>query len=112
MFRYRCNWRQGTDIIIMTPKGKTESKISGVILPKNQGGVEEYINSTSHNVYVAKHCDRICEVTHIVPRGITNLFGWFVTDAKMPDDDWCLDIGYGWFKGKTVEDLSQIENYL
>ena len=113
MFRYRCNWRQGTDIIIMTPKGKKESGIPiGVIIPKNQDGVAEYIGSTSHNVFVAKHSDKLYEVTHIVPAGITNLFGWFVTDADLPESNWCFDIGYGWFKGKTVTDLNQIENYL
>lgn len=112
-YRYRSNWRAGTDIIVMTKRGLEESGIpKGVIIPTHQNEAYEYIENTEHNVYVTKHCDSFCTATHIVPFGVVNVFGWFVTKEEIPGDDWSFEIGSGWFKCVTVDDVEQIEKYL
>lgn len=111
--------RKGIDLIIPTRKGIEEGNLpKGAIIPvgyKFIPEVMEYINSTNHKVYTAKHCDRTDIMTHIVPDGIVNRFGWYISSEEILSvkKNWSIDISdTGWFRRVTVEKIQEIEKYM
>lgn len=112
-YRYRSRWHEGIDIIVMTKKGIEYSGIPrGVIVPAHQKTVCDYFPKTRHNVYIVKHSEDFCTATHIVPGGIVNVFGWYITKEAVPGEDWTYIIGFGWFRRVTIDNMEQIERYL
>ena len=80
-YTYRSTGK-GIDLIVATQKGIEEGGMpKGVIIPNSYKFIPEvakYIQDTSHNVYVAKHCDKENVLTHIQSEGIVNRFGWML----------------------------------
>lgn len=122
-YRFNSSGKPGIDLVIPTKKGLEEGGMpKGVIIPigyKYLREVRKYIDeanaSEDRNVYIAKHCDNENILTHIVPDGIVNRFGWYVTrmDILSVKPNWCLDVGGpGWFKRVTVSNISEIEKFL
>lgn len=114
-YKYRDSGLGGVDAIFVTKKGVNEGGFpNGFIIPIGYLYVEEYreeIKDISRKAgiqtYVAKHCDDPKELTHIVPAGTVNRFGIFFTKEKMPDGNWCLDVGKGeWFTRKNFRSVN------
>ena len=120
-YRYRIG-REGIDIIVPTKKGiEIGGMPKGVIIPVGQKHRPEVLrclekaSDAGFNIYIAKHCDDPQVLTHIVPNGIVNRFGWYLTneDILSVKPDWCLDVGGpGWFKRVTISRIEEIEKYL
>lgn len=117
-YTYRSS-HKGIDLIIPTKKGIEEGNLpKGAIIPigyKNRQEVMDYVNSTSHGIYIAKHCDRTDVMTHVVPNGVVNVFGWYISSEEILSvkKDWSIDISdTGWFKRVTVETIDEIEKYM
>ena len=53
-------------------------------------------------------------MTHIVPSGMVNRFGLYITRAQILSvkKDWNINIGTGWFKRITIQDIKEIKNYM
>lgn len=89
---------------------------AGVIIPIGYFHIEKYrkeikaiAGAEGFNMYIAKHCDDTRELTHVVPNGFVNRFGAFFTKEKMPEENWCLDVGKGsWFTRKNFATVSDV----
>lgn len=117
-YTYRSSGK-GIDLIIPTRKGIEEGNLpKGAIIPIGYKYIQEvmdYVNSTSHGIYIAKHCDRKEVMTHIVPNGVVNVFGCYIAGEEILSvkKDWSIDIyDTGWFKRVTVEKIEEIERYM
>ena len=117
-YTYRSTGK-GIDPIVATQKGIEEGGMpKGAIIPSSYKFIPEvakYIQDTSHNVYVAKHCDKENVLTHIQSEGIVNRFGWYITDMDVLSvkPNWTLDVGGpGWFRRVTVNHIKEIEKYI
>ena len=117
-YTYRSTGK-GIDLIVATQKGIKEGGMpKGAIIPSSYKFIPEvakYIQDTSHNVYVAKHCDKENVLTHIQSEGIVNRFGWYITDMDVLSvkPNWTLDVGGpGWFQRVTIKSIKAIEEYI
>ena len=113
-------------VIAVTKEGETRGGIpKGVIIPigyyhvpQHEAEITKAVSAIKKDTtlyeYVAKHCDKQYELTHIVPEGIVNRFGIFLTREDMsPFGNWCLDVGMGsWFRRKTVSSFDEIRKFL
>ena len=96
-YKYTKSYKDGIDIIIPTKKGLEEGDMpKGTIIP------------------TVKHCEQFNVMTHIVPSGMVNRFGLYITRAQILSvkKDWNINIGTGWFKRITIQDIKEIKNYM
>ena len=120
-YRFRDSGYPGIDVVITTEAGTRDGKLpKGVIIPAGYMHIDSIRTafmalslSEGFRVYVAKHCDKEDEVTHIDPGGSVNRFGLFITRQKMPGDDWRLEISdWRWLSRRTVPEIREIVKYL
>ena len=116
-YRFKDSGRGGIDAVFVTKKGETEGGFpAGFIIPIGYFHIEGYrreieaaAEENGLQTYVAKHCSRPDELTHVVPKGFVNRFGIFFTKEKMPEGDWCLDAGKGeWFTRKNFASVGDV----
>ena len=117
-YKYTKSYKDGIDIIIPTKKGLEEGDMpKGIIIPICYSRLPElqpYLKLNTYNIYTVKHCEQFNIMTHIVPSGMVNRFGLYITKAQILSvkKDWNINIETGWFKRITIQDIKKIENYM
>ena len=117
-YHYRESGLPGYDVLVVTKDGREIGGLpKGIILLERQSYLDRAFKpwldkvKKSNRLYVsvAKHCNKVNEVTHISKDGDVNRFGYFVS-AK---DPFRVDISdydissSNWFKRITVSDYQE-----
>ncbi len=87
-------------ILVTTKLGAEALGTEGIIIPTNYIHVDDKLyDMINHcpNHYVAKHCDKERELTHIAEAGIVNRYGFFLTEKKVEFPNGSIDVENGWF---------------